>query len=62
MLEKLTDALSMFWQSLDERERTLVLLGGLWLASSVFLAAGDQKRRREEERLIARLREEMRTS
>lgn len=62
MIEKLTDAATMFWQALDERERMLLMLAGLWIASSVYLAASESRRSKNEERLLDRLRLELRTN
>lgn len=45
---KLADALSMFWLSLDERERRLVLLGSAYLLA-VLVSASLRRARREQE-------------
>lgn len=55
VVAKASDAASMFWQSLDEGERRLLLyLGGYLLLSALF---GLQRRSREQ--LKAELREEL---
>jgi len=54
-LSKLVDAASMFWQSLDERERMVVAYGAAWLV--LVLVAGAAQRQRE--RLKAELLEEL---
>lgn len=46
--EKLADALSMFWQSLDERERRLFVLGVAWLAATIAVAPLERRRRQRE--------------
>lgn len=53
--EKLRDALSMFWQSLDEEERRIVAYLAVYFASTVVLGIAKQRRAR----LVAELREEM---
>lgn len=55
LLAKFTDSASMFWQSLDERERMLVLYFLGYLALSIALAV----QRSSRERLKAELREEL---
>ena len=55
LLAKLTDAGSMFWQSLDERERMLVLYFAGYVLLSLALAA----QRSSRERLKQELRDEM---
>lgn len=53
---KLADALSMFWQSLDERERRLLVLGTLWLGAMLVAAPIERGRReREQAELAARI-------
>jgi type II secretory pathway component PulM len=53
---KLADALSMFWQSLDERERRLLALGAVWVAVSLAMMPLERRRKeREEAELIERL-------
>lgn len=59
MVEKLTDAASMFWEALDQRERLLVLYGLAYGLSVVVVMALDHERRRREDKLIARIREEL---
>lgn len=59
---KLADALSMFWLSLDERERRLLALGAAWLVASVVLATAERRRKEREldelaDRVTARLME-----
>lgn len=61
---KFADALSMFWQSLDDRERRLLLLGGLWLGAMIVAAPLERGRREREqaelaERIEARLTERL---
>lgn len=57
MLSKITDAASMLWLNLDERERRLLVLVGVWLAGAVALAVSADAERRREERLLQRLEE-----
>ena len=45
---KLADALSMFWQSLDDRERRLIVIGCAYLAAVVLLAPVEKARRERE--------------
>jgi hypothetical protein len=52
---KLVDALSMFWQSLDEQEKRIVLYLGCYFAVTTALAYARARR----ERMIAELREEL---
>jgi len=53
---KLADALSMFWQSLDDQERRLLVLGAVWLAAALALGPIERRRKeREEAELIERL-------
>lgn len=59
---KIADSASMLWQTLDERERTLVLLAVCWAVSGVYLTIAESRRRRDEDRLLARLRAEMQVS
>lgn len=51
--QKLADALSMFWQSLDGTERRLLVLGCAWLAGMVALAPVERQRRERERDEIA---------
>ena len=50
---KLADALSMFWQSLDEQERRLLALGVAWLVAVVAVAPVERRRRRQERAELA---------
>lgn len=52
---KLQDALSMFWQSLDQHERRMMLYAVAYFACSLLLAA----HKRSRERLKVELREEI---
>ena len=52
---KLMDALSMFWQSLDEHERRVLLYMLVYFAVTMLVAA----QQRSRERLKAELREEL---
>jgi type II secretory pathway component PulM len=45
---KLVDSLSMFWQSLDDRERRLLALGVAYLAALVVLLPVEQRRKQRE--------------
>ncbi len=61
---KLADALSMFWQSLDDRERRLLVLGTLWVTAMIVAAPIERNRREREqselaERIEARLAERL---
>lgn len=60
MLAKLTDAASMFWLSLDSRERTLAMYWSLFLLAQVAMAIGARERERREEALLARVEEMIR--
>jgi type II secretory pathway component PulM len=51
--EKLADALTMFWQALDERERRLLALGVAWLVAMIALAPVERSRRQRERDEIA---------
>lgn len=48
---KLTDALSMFWQALDEEERRIVMYAGVYLCVSVVLGMQAKASERRERRL-----------
>lgn len=50
---KLADALSMFWQSLDERERRLLTIGAAYVVAVVLLAPVERQRRERERAEIA---------
>ncbi len=50
---KLGDALSMFWQSLDQRERQLVLIGCAWLVALAVWTPIERRRRERERELLA---------
>lgn len=57
---KFADALSMFWQALDDQERRLLALGIAWLLASIVLATAERGRREREldevaDRVAARL-------
>ena len=52
---KLMDALSMFWQSLDEQERRVLVYMGVYFGLSMLVAA----QQRSRERLKAELRAEL---
>jgi hypothetical protein len=52
---KLIDALSMFWASLDEHEKRIVLYFAVYLTVTTALACARTRR----ERMIAELREEL---
>lgn len=51
--EKLADALTMFWQALDEKERRLLVLGTAWLVAMIALAPVERSRRQRERDEIA---------
>jgi len=57
MLAKLTDALAMFWQSLDERERHMLLYGVAFVAVQVAMAAAKHDQDKREQALLARVEE-----
>lgn len=48
---KLTDALSMFWQALDDDERRIVMYAGCYLLVSVALGMQAKASERRERRL-----------
>lgn len=50
---KLADALSMFWQSLDDRERRLLALGVAYLAAMIVVTPIERQRRRQEREELA---------
>lgn len=50
---KLADALSMFWQSLDEQERRLLGLGVLYLAALLVVGPLERRRRQREQDELA---------
>lgn len=50
---KLADALSMFWQSLDERERQLVLVGAAYLVALAVWTPLERRRKAREREEIA---------
>lgn len=52
---KLLDALQMFWQSLDERERRMLIYFAAYMGASLALSAHTRSR----ERLKVELREEI---
>lgn len=45
---KLADALSMFWQSLDDRERKLLAVGVAYVAAMIVLAPIERQRKQRE--------------
>lgn len=55
LVGKLVDAGSMFWQSLEPRERALIMYGAAWLALAVVAGA----RRRDRDRLKLDILEEL---
>lgn len=55
LVAKLTDAASMFWLSLDQRERVMIGYAAAWVALVVFAGA----RRRDRDRLKRELLEEL---
>lgn len=61
LLAKFTDAASMFWQSLSDDERRLLLYAGAYLAVSLVLGvqakAAESRERRLREEVRAVLRE-----
>lgn len=59
LLGKLTDAGSMFWQSLDGRERLLMLYVGAAFLFLSYLTAKQQADAERERRLLERLRSEL---
>ena len=57
MLAKLTDALAMFWSSLDARERHMLLYGVAFVAVQVVMASAKHDQDRREQQLLARVEE-----
>lgn len=58
---KLADALAMFWQSLDEQERRLLMIGGLWLAAALISVPMERSRKaRERQELVEAVAERLR--
>ena len=57
---KLADALAMFWQSLDEQERRLLMIGVLWLAAALVSVPLERSRKeRERQELVEAVAERM---
>lgn len=56
MIEKAVDAASMFWQSLDERERQLLLLGAVYLVGVALVAVGRGSREQLRNDILDELR------
>jgi type II secretory pathway component PulM len=50
---KLADALSMFWESLDERERRLLALGVAYVAAMIVVAPLERRRKQSEREELA---------
>lgn len=50
---KLADALSMFWQSLDERERQVLALGVAYVAAMIVVAPIERRRKQREQEELA---------
>ena len=50
---KLADALSMFWQSLDEEERKLLALGVAYVAAMIVVAPIERRRKQKEREELA---------
>jgi hypothetical protein len=50
---KLVDALSMFWQSLDEQERRLLAIGVAYVAAMIVLAPVERRRKEQEREELA---------
>ena len=59
MLSKISDAASMLWLNLDEGERRMLVLVGVWLAGAALIALSTDAERRREERLVQRLEERL---
>ena len=59
LLAKAGDAASMFWQSLDERERVIVLYLGVVLCIAWLGISAAERGARERERIRAQIREEL---
>lgn len=59
VLAKLQDALSMFWQALDEEERRVVAYLAVYFTCSVMYALHKANDERRRQRIIAELREEL---
>lgn len=60
ILSKLTDALSMFWQALDEEERRIVLYLGVYVTLTVAMALRAMADERRETRLRREILAELR--
>lgn len=50
---KLADALSMFWLSLDERERRLLALGVAYVAAMIVVAPIEKRRKQRDREELA---------
>jgi len=48
-------AMTGFWWSLDDNERRMIFLAGVWVAVSLLGLADDRRRRRELNDLLAEL-------
>lgn len=59
VVSKFVDAASMFWQSLTEEERRIVMYLGAYFACSVVFALHKANDERRRARLLAELREEL---
>jgi hypothetical protein len=59
VLVKLGDALLMFWQSLEQRERMLLLLAGSVAVELAVAVASQRDERRREDRIVNRVKEEV---
>lgn len=60
VLEKLSDALLMFWQALDEQEKKLLVVGVVWLGATVIMIPVSRgKAERERDLLVDRVVERL---
>ena len=59
ILSKLTDALQMFWQALDDEERRIVAYLVVYLGASALMAVQQRADERRRQRIVAELREEI---
>lgn len=60
IVSKLTDALSMFWQSIDDEQRKIVLYAGIYLGVTLALGlqglASERRETRMRQQILAELR------
>lgn len=53
ILGKLRDSLAMFYEALDERERKVVIIAGLYIACTVVAAVNQSQNEKRRQRIVA---------